>query len=211
MEKVLFVGGRRGLGAQVFKLWQTRFPKHSLAISSRRAMASASLMSIKSDLSQQDDREKLLQFVREYKPTRVFYFAGGGPYGAFADKEWKDHLWALQVSLLAPMELVHHCMKLPEVKQMVVVGSAVAESKADPNAASYCASKHGLLGLISTLNRETTTKDIRLFSPGYMATEMLPASARADKKVSDPQFVAIDFVNWVLDKEASWHRLYPPD
>jgi short-subunit dehydrogenase len=210
MEKVLFVGGRRGLGHQVFKLWQNQFPEHSLAISSRHAIAGTTLQSVKCDLSQSADREKLFQFVRSFKPTRVFCFAGG-PHGPFAAKAWKDHKWGLEVSLLAPMELLHISLQIPELKQVILVGSAIAESQPDPNAASYCAAKHGLFGLVSTLQSESISKDIRLFSPGYMATDMLPAPARAQKKVADPINVAGDFVAWALNQEASWHRLYQPD
>lgn len=211
MEKVLFVGGRRGLGGQVLTQWQTRFPDHSLAASSRQKFESPGVQTRLCDVSKKEDCEKLLQFITDWQPQRVFYFAGGGPYGVFGNKSWKDHEWALQVSLWAPMQIVHKSLNTASVQQVVVVGSSIAEDQPDKNAASYSAAKHGLKGFISTLNAEKPPKDVRLFSPGYMATDMLPPPARENKSVAEPSDVAIWFIDWVLDKGASWHGRNPTD
>lgn len=210
MEKVLFVGGRRGLGKAVRELWQKQRPDDVLALSSRIPYKDEGLKTIVCDLSQRAQLLELLQFVRDWKPQRIFYFPGGGPWGPFGSKEWKDHQWALQVSFLSAAEMIHAAMGIPEVRQIVAVGSAIAECQPDQNAASYSASKHALRGLISTLNQEAPLKDIRLFSPGYMATDLLPHPAREGKNVLTPEALADQFLPWVLSPEASWHWFYQP-
>ena len=94
----------------------------------------------------------------------------------------------MTTTLIYPAELLHliltECKSQTEseipswasLAQITFVGSQIAESKADPNAASYAAAKHGLKGLITTIQAEAAQKpNILLFSPGYMQTDMLPA------------------------------------
>lgn len=206
MEKILILGGARGLGAAFCNLWQQR-GRDQMVVTSRKSLTLVGIESRICDFSKKNDIENLLVFMDQWRPQRVFCFAGGGPYGAYAEKDWKDHLWALQVSLLAPLEVLHHFVKSQEGRQMVIVGSAIAESAPDPFAASYSAAKHGLLGAVSSLQGEGLQKDIRLFSPGYMSTDMLPNKAIADKKlkVSSAEQTAQLMFNWVQDKQGSWH------
>lgn len=163
---------------------------------------------LKLDFSQPADFEELIQSVDKLCPERIFYIAGGGPYGNFVEKEWKDHQWALQVSFLTPMKLLHHCLKRPFLKQIIAVGSAIAEDKADSGAASYAAAKHGLKGLVHSLQAETE-KDVRLFSPGYINTEMLPLAAQGrlapGVKVNQPADLACEFIDWAQTEDAPWH------
>lgn len=210
MEKVLFVGGRRGLGKAVRELWQKQRPEDLLAVSSRLSYQTEGVKTLLCDLSKPADLVQLLEFMKAWKPQRIFYFPGGGPWGPFGSKAWKDHQWALQVSFLSAAELIHCALNVPEVRQIVAVGSAIAECQPDQNAASYAASKHALRGLISTLNQEAPLKDIRLFSPGYMATDLLPHPVREGKDVLSPEALAEKFVPWVLSQEASWHWFYQP-
>jgi short-subunit dehydrogenase len=235
-ENIFIIGARRGLGREILNQWREAFPQDTLAGSSRREMRREMGQEMRREMGQEMRREmgqemnqdmgfegvqcfvfdmslpqqveSLLQTLRVFSPTRVFYVAGGGPHGDFAQKEWKDHEWALAVSLLSPLRVVHFCLNLPTVKQIVVVGSAIAESQPDPGAASYAAAKHGLKGCISSLQSETA-KDVRLFSPGYMSTDMLPpqAQARVGQKaaIDSPGLVAKLFIDWVQNPQASWH------
>lgn len=167
-----------------------------------------SVETLRLDFSQPADFEKVAQHVDVFCPDRLFYIAGGGPYGDFVEKQWKDHQWALQVSFLTPMKLFHHCLKKPFLKQIIAVGSAIAEDKADSGAASYAAAKHGLKGLLHSLQAETD-KDVRLFSPGYINTEMLPLAAQSrlapGVKIHQPEDLAREFIDWARTPNAPWH------
>jgi short-subunit dehydrogenase len=206
-EKILILGGRRGLGNEILKYWKFLRPEDQLWSSSRKPFEEAGIATFVCDLSRAVDVEKLLDQIDVLRPQRIFYVPGGGPYGDFASKDWKDHEWALKVTLLTPMRLIHAALKKEFLQQFVCIGSAIAESQADPGAASYAAAKHGLLGLIGSLQPETN-KDIRLFSPGYMKTDMLPMAVRdrlVFKDIEEPKKVAKDFVDWVQNPQASWH------
>jgi short-subunit dehydrogenase len=137
---------------------------------------------------------------------RVFYFAGGGPYGDFSSKELKDHRWALETTFMGAMEALHFAMR-NRLKQIVFVGSSIAEDQADPRAASYSAAKHALFGLLRSVWEETPSDvDVRLFSPGYMDTSLLPPGATARQQdLSKPDEIAARLLEWCLDPEGQRH------
>jgi short-subunit dehydrogenase len=92
------------------------------------------------------------------------------------------------------------------------VGSAIAELKPDPKAASYAASKSGLHGFVSSLQDELkeSAMKIGLFSPGYMDTEMLPSTAsvrRNGARINAPLLAAEDLLRWIKEGN-SWHRIF---
>lgn len=160
------------------------------------------------DFAQKHGVEEAVDRLRAANVQRVFYFAAGGPYGDFAKKKWKDHRWALQVSFLSPAELLHSIMSdpWPALTQVVFVGSAIADSSADPSASSYAAAKHGLKGLISTVIAEKPELDIRLFRPGYMDTDLLPKNShpRLDEtSLLSAENAAKIFTDWALDPAGS--------
>jgi short-subunit dehydrogenase len=212
MEKVMILGGRRGLGKAVSELWKHHYPESEIVVTSRQEWTSPLFKTLRGDFSKDADVESFLQKLEEWQPQRVFCFAGGGPFGPFSEKNLKDHEWALKVSLLSPLRLLYGFMKSCPQGQWIMTGSAIAESQPDKNAASYAAAKHALKGLISSIKAETPERDIRLFSPGYMDTEMLPTNAapRLEKRMQSPEAVALEFVKWACDPKASWHRVCPP-
>ena len=207
MEKIAFLGCSRGLGRATLLAWNK---EDSLYAFSRKT---ESLKAIKEDLikdltieavdfSKVDQLENLVQNLENLKLDRLFYFAAGGPYGNYRDKEWKDHQWALQVSFLTPAFLLH---RLSHIKQMVFIGSAIADDQADSLASSYAAAKHGLRGLVTSLIAEKDPRDIRLVRPGYMDTEMLPPQARPRREgqnILSPQSVAEKVVEWAQIPDA---------
>ncbi len=211
MEKVLIIGGRRGLGAAVAQAWSQKFSQSSLVLTSRQEWPSPH-RTFKADLYRDSDVQELESFLKTFKPDRVFCFAGGGPYGEFAKKAYKDHEWALKVSFLSPVRLMHAYLQVCPQGQWVMTGSAIAENSPDPGAASYAAAKHALMGLLSSLQLEKPNPQIRLFSPGYMKTDMLPLNSapREAQLAMEPEAVAEDFIKWVLDAKASWHRVCRP-
>ena len=157
------------------------------------------------DFAKAESLSLLLDEVAARKIKRVFYFAAGGPYGLFASKEWKDHMWSLQVSFLTPSEILHRILTRDDlscVEQIIFVGSLIADDKPDPMAASYASAKHGLKGLVESVQSENSQRDIRFFRPGYMNTGLLPKNAKprgSGQVLLDPIKVAKQFVDWALD------------
>lgn len=153
------------------------------------------------DFSARSQWDRIVDEVQEFQPQRLIYVAGGGPFGMFHQKAWGAHEWAFHVNFLFPAFLAHALLQKPGIQQMIFIGSAIAESTVDPRAASYSASKHALKGLVSNLSNEYKNLDIRLFSPGYMQTGMLPANSEPVKKglARDPGQVAIEIINWMQE------------
>lgn len=165
------------------------------------------------DFSKPDQVEHLLSSIPTDQPFRVIYFAGGGPFGSYFDKSFKDHQWAYQVSFLTPSRLLHWAGQQPQLKQMCFIGSAIAESDADPFAASYCAAKQALRGVIQSIWAENPDLafDLRLFSPGYMDTKMLPPGSwpreNRPERIMDVDQVALKLHQWLDDLEAERHLI----
>lgn len=205
-EKVVFIGGARGLGQAVFEHWQCRRPNDTCYVTSRRETPLNTVETLRCDFSVEKDVDHLINQLDLWKPERVFCFPGGGPYGAYTQKDWKDHYWALQVTLLSPARIAHHFLSSEYTKQIVLIGSAIAESQPDPFAASYSAAKHGLYGLVSSLQQEDLGKDLRLASPGYMATDLLPQKSADKKNLKTRSVVEVakEIVDWSL-RDGPWH------
>jgi short-subunit dehydrogenase len=213
-EKILFLGASRGLGASVLDIVSRERTEETLLVSRKPEAYEGKTERQVSDFSKPDGQAKCLEILKAFEPTRVFYFAGGGPFGPFQEKQWKDHLWAIEVSLLFPAKLLLECLKMPPTlapAQLIFVGSSVAESRPDPFAASYAMAKHGLLGLASSVQAEALNLDLRLFSPHYMDTELLPKNAwPRQKQGSEFQLwnagdVAKLFSEWAFEKTQPWH------
>ena len=211
MEKIVIIGASRGLGAKLSeKIAATHHvlgvarKKDRLEDVARRAGDNFTFLS--ADVTK--DMEKIVGAVREFQPQRIFYVAAGGPHGLFARKAWKDHVWAWEVSFLAAAQLVHAVLGLDTPPhQIILCGSAVAESAGDPLGASYCSAKHALLGLHRTLRLEELI-DLRLFSPGYLDTELLPKGAAIRYKgVWSPSIVADELWQWAQSKDHGGHRV----
>lgn len=158
------------------------------------------------NLSHEQNVENFLSEAKEAVFHRFIYFAGGGPYGPFQEKAWKDHQWAWNVTFLSAARFFHTFLKIPHFRQGIAIGSQVAENHADSGAASYAAAKHALRGLVLTLQKEGgDSKDLRLFSPGYMNTNLLPPAAwprQAGLQIHEPDRVAQDLALWMQDSKA---------
>ena len=153
--------------------------------------------------------EPLLSILDQFQPTHIYYFAGGGPFGLFHEKNFKDHEWTFRVSFQTPAHLIHWSLR-NNVQQFVAVGSAVAESSGDPYGGSYAASKQALSGLCQSIWKESPAFDLRLFSPHYMDTDLLPKNSyprQQGLKLLKPHEVANLFWDWVLAPEAKKHYI----
>jgi short-subunit dehydrogenase len=193
-EKWVLLGAGRGLGLAFSLLVKQRYPDIQMFMASRSTNGF--------DFSKTDLFELYSEKISEFGADRIFYFAGGGPYGPFEKFDWKDHLWSLNVTFGFPAYLLNYLGKqTAAIKQMVFVGSSIAESQPDPHAAMYCASKHALKGLVETLKKEAFPIPISLFSPGYMNTKMLPKSAWPREKglVAEPEAVAQELLQLVIN------------
>lgn len=217
--RIAVLGASRGLGAAVAGQIAERGLASELLISSRKAhlmenqrQAFSSKMPIEvftADFSKKDDQDRLIERLLHWRPEAVIYCAGGGPHGGFFEKNWRDHLWGLEVSLLFPMSLLHALGRESFLRQAVFVGSAIAENQAHRLSSSYGAAKAGLKQWIAALQDEG--RDIRLFSPGYMDTEMLPPNAVPRKTVNllPPEEVAARLLAWLAQSvdrlPGGWH------
>lgn len=232
-RKVAILGASRGLGFFIAKSLTTH-PFPSLWLSSRKItelqehpdfqwpQKEQQLVLFPADFTQENALTHLIPSLQAFSPEQIIYCAGGGPYGSFHQKPWHSHLWAFRLNLLFPSQLLHTLLKeknssFHQLKQVVFIGSAVAENQADPGASSYAAAKHGLRGLLHSLIEENKNNppvlDIRLYSPHYMNTDLLPKNSKPRQQsqpIDEPSAIAEDLIQWSnksLTTDHSWHRI----
>lgn len=205
--KIAILGASRGLGAALVQTIQNDEKPSRLFLSSRQladlqALARAEDVAFSADFTKPEEQKQLLIQLREFSPHMIFYVAGGGPFGSYDEKNWRDHHWALELNLNFPAMMIHELLKnkkeFTDLKKIVVVGSAIAGNNPDPRAASYAAAKHGLRGLITSLQKENHSIELALFEPGYMDTSMLPPHAwpRQQGLAKDPREEARKLWQW---------------
>ncbi len=145
---------------------------------------------------------EVLKLIEDFEPTQIIYSAGGGPFGEFGQKNWKDHEWAIKLNFLFPAKLVWALMsskKLINECNFLYVGSAIAESESgDALGPSYAAGKWAMKGLYLSIMASQSDSDkysklkMKWISPGYMDTDLLPKGSipRLNGRVEDPKVVA---------------------
>jgi short-subunit dehydrogenase len=202
--RIAILGASRGLGAALTQHIHTEQPDATLLLVSRsadklKALTRSTDWAVTADLSQDSGQNETLKALREFKPSHVFYVAGGGPFGFYQTKEFKSHEWAWQTCFLAAARILHALLSenvfQADLQQFLAVGSAIAGHKPDPKAASYAAAKHALRGLVTTVRAESELLDcgykvdVRIYEPGYLDTDLLPANAwpRQQGIVTSPQ------------------------
>jgi len=237
-DRVLIVGASRGLGRAVALYLGTHLEKiHAVHLMGRKmdaleatraamfqgdslgariGLAGTPVHVQSSDLSTPNGQDALCDLIEREGFDLVIFTAGGGPHGEYVEKDWKDHKWALEVNLISPLRAVHVWLRArhrSRLGRFVVVGSRIAEDGPDPLASTYAASKHGLVGFVSSIrdeDRENENK-VWLFSPGYMDTEMLPPTAKVRhdgvSKIMSVETAAQTLLRWVKNKEGAWRRV----
>ncbi|MBC7741050.1 MAG: SDR family NAD(P)-dependent oxidoreductase [Bdellovibrionaceae bacterium] len=188
IDRMALLGSSRGLGWATYQILTKNCPDAFYFLSSRKINNRSKEVTklstlIAQDFSKTPVASSFLDDLKKFNPTTIIYLAGGGPHGPFEEKKWSDHQWALNTCFLYPAELLHLVLSASEsfldLQQIIFVGSAIAEDRADPLAASYAAAKHALKGLITSVQQESSKKPkVRLFSPGYMQTELLPVCSK---------------------------------
>ena len=163
------------------------------------------------DLAKALDQEKLISQIdclnTSNHSVKLVFFVGGGPFGAFQNKEFKDHQWAWEVSFVAASRLLHSAYTLvPTLSQICFIGSTVAETKSEPLALSYAVAKRALASLVQECQALNPPFDLRLFSPGYMNTRMLPPNSwprlQKNQKIWEPDTVAKILFSWLQNPGA---------
>lgn len=205
------LGASRGLGWNLFQNISELEPNSQFFLSSRKMkIGFPNTTAYKCDFSKVEALDDLYQKLYEFKPNHIIYTAGGGPYGFFQQQKWSSHQWAMQVNYLTPTFLLHKILEqknFTDLKSFTFIGSAIAESKPDPKAASYSAAKHAILGLVSTLQLENTSAfKIKLFSPGYIKTSLLPehSEPRQSGLALEPSQVAQSLFSFIKSEEVRY-------
>lgn len=196
-KRFALLGASRGLGWATFQALQNQYTDAEYFLSSRKIesrladIGSENKKNVKfvtQDFSKIPIQNEFVEKLKVFEPSDLIFFAGGGPYGPFSEKKWSDHQWALNTTFLFPAELIHLLLKekWKSLRNVILIGSSIAESKPDLNAASYAAAKHALKGLIDTVQLElknsTSSLNLQLFSPGYMQTDLLPVHSEPRQK-----------------------------
>jgi short-subunit dehydrogenase len=216
VRKIVILGASRGLGWATYQNFCLKYPEAEFVLVSRKIQSTPDLQSvikIAADFSKGVIEEAFLQQIVEFNPSEIIYCAGGGPYGNFENKKWSDHQWALNVNFLYPAQLIHqilnHKDRFLNLKSITCIGSRVAENRPDEKASSYAAAKHALRGLISTLQIENTSAiQLKLFSPGYILTNLLPVNSlpRLENLAEDPAAVAEKLVEFIDSDQIRWPK-----
>lgn len=217
MDRALILGASRGLGAELVRHITNN--SYSVLGFARKEPPLAALKDHYplfdyriADFSVRHGQDEVIRTAcEEVNFSKIFCVAAGGPYGAYQERQWKDHQWAWEVSFQIYARLLHALTFTRRFStQVIVVGSSVAENDPDPQAASYCAAKHALKGLVLSLRGENPEWDLRLFSPGYMDTDLLPRHAAVRQQgVYAPADVARDLWLWSLSADETGHKVYP--
>lgn len=206
--KILILGGSRGLGLALKNQLQSR--GHEVVAFSRSTER-------KMDFTDDSQWSLHIGALAKENPDQIIYCAGGGPHGNFSEKNFRDHLWALKLNFEFPAYLLHQILQRPgqwaNLQQICFVGSSIAESLPDARASSYAAAKHALRGLIQSVQLEDHgALDIRLFSPGYMDTALLPRNAWPRQKaglVKSPEEIAKALIEWAENPQyANKHQVF---
>lgn len=209
-KKCLVLGSHKGLGLSCVKLLlKQESVSHILGISrldSGLFTSESRYCFYSSDLTKLYDQEVLfrevLKNIKEFNPDQIIYCAGGGPFGEFSSKAWKDHEWAIKLNFLFPAKLVWSILRDVEFKaslQFLYVGSSIAESnEGDPYGASYASAKWAMKGLLKSLDSSqikygSEKVQYLWMSPGYMNTDLLPKGSEpriSGEHIDSPDIIA---------------------
>lgn len=221
-RKILILGASRGLGAQLVRAFLSEsgsaetsieilgLSRNKGTLEKLKAEVGSSFQYQCFDVAREESWERWEFLIESFSPHQIFYVAGGGPFGPFEKRAFLSHQWAWKVTFEGAARVCHWALGQSSRPQVVLVGSSICESKGDPQAASYAAAKHALKGLYESLRLEAPDWDLRLVSPGYLDTELLPKNAPVRyKEVWNPATVAQEIANWSMQLEAlGAHKLY---
>ncbi|MFH1326497.1 MAG: SDR family NAD(P)-dependent oxidoreductase [archaeon] len=112
--------------------------------------------------------------------------------GSFQEMDIKEFEKSIDINLLAPARLMHKMYELLKKSSGLIINiNSIAGKNPNMKEAAYCAGKHGLRGLTTSLTNEANNDGIRMidYYLGAMNTDM--TRGRPDQeKFMDPKEVA---------------------
>lgn len=156
---------------------------------------------VAADLSQQGDRQLLLEQAKRFSVDIVINAAGVNRLALLTDTSDDELISMVSTNMIAPMllcrDLIPHLKSRPE-PVIVNVGSILG-SLGYPGSTAYCASKFGLRGFSEALRRELADTNISVY---YFAPRATSTAMNADAMVSMNQALgtAMDSPEWVAEQ-----------
>jgi NAD(P)-dependent dehydrogenase (short-subunit alcohol dehydrogenase family) len=208
-KKILITGASRGLGACVARTMWRGGASLLLVARSEKALLDlgAELMSEARDGAQQVHTfaadlgvpEAVAAIMSEARRqwARIDVLVNNaailGPIGKVWENDWEEWQMAIQVNLLAPVELCRACIPwMKEYRQGKIINlSGGGATMPRPNFSAYAVAKAGLVRFSETLAHEVGDIDVQVncVAPGPMNTDMLQAILRAGpEKTGDGEY-----------------------
>src|SRR5690606_3728122 len=114
-ERILIFGASRGLGAEMVRhLAKGQSNLSILGVARKEALlknlekeCEPKFKSLTLDLSHSESRASIEKSIFDFNPTRVFYVAGGGPFGPYGERSFESHQWAWRVTFETPSFIAH--------------------------------------------------------------------------------------------------------
>jgi len=142
--------------------------------------------------------QEVLELINRTKPCRIIYSAGGGPHGEFFEKNMKSHMWAFNLNFFTPIQILYGLIEQNYKGEFIYVGSAIAQRSQSTQSLSYAESKK--MATRAVLSLQSKLMKTKVFSPGYMDTDLLPKGAwprtECPNLVVAPSRVASLLLNW---------------
>jgi len=134
------------------------------------------ITSFNCDFSNLDNVKKLIAALQQHRVDVLINNAAVFNVEDFTIEKHPKMLETLNVNLLAPIMLsraIIKKMKKYRKGRLIFIGSTAAY-KGEKNVVTYCASKHGLLGLSKSINDEFNRYNIQstIISPGLVKTDI---------------------------------------
>jgi uncharacterized protein len=144
---------------------------------------------IVADLKVKEERQRLIDVIREKKPDLVINNAGFGLYGAAHEFPVEDQLSILEVNGMASLELTLEAVRSlvgAQKKGLILNISSVAGEFPCPGMSVYGGTKAFLTSVSQALNTELSLKGIHVLvsCPGMIATDFANRAAKKNIKIS---------------------------
>ncbi|WP_312783594.1 SDR family oxidoreductase [Brevundimonas sp.] len=176
---VVVTGGSRGIGLATARLFQGL--GHEVVSLSRSAPPTPEIEHLAADITDLASVERAAALVAEraaiWDRTVLIHNAAVHRHDTVPDLSARDLLAVLSANLAAPQALNQRLVPVMKPGSSILyVGSTLAE-KAVAGAASYVASKHGMIGLMRATCQDLAGSGVHTacVCPGFTDTEMLRA------------------------------------
>lgn len=176
---VIVTGGSRGIGLATAMVFSSA--GHEVVSLSRRAPKAVGIDHLTCDIEDLDSVEReadiLVARVENWDQTVLIHNAAVHRHDTIDSLSAHDFLAVLSANLAAPQVLNQRLIPVMKPGSSIVyVGSTLAE-KAVAGAASYIASKHGMIGLMRATCQDLAGRGVHTacICPGFTDTEMLRA------------------------------------